>query len=229
MLEQYKTLNDGRDIDRPYLYIPSSIILNKELDAKRVAAYAFFLVYHGRDMELMFSLNALISWCGYVPNAHTGRMNEKFIALINELENIGCIKCEDDISIKPYTRLLRATVNAKWWQDAMNSGQYAKVYLDEIEKILQCHKKSENDTSTMVGKDMLVFAYLKMNMVKNSDGKSVYRGFYKSIASDVGLSEKSVSKIIRNLQEKGMIDCKNHRTSFDGKCVTLQNTIYLYD
>ena len=111
----------------------------------------------------------------------------------------------------------------------MNSGQYAKLYLDEIEKILQCHRKSENDTSTMVGKDMLVFAYLKMNLVKNSDGKSVYRGFYKSIASDVGLSEKSVSKIIRNLQEKGMIDCKNHRTSFDGKCVTLQNTIYLYD
>ena len=229
MLEQNKSLEDGRDIDRPYLYIPSSIIMEKELDSKRVVAYAFFLVHHGRGRQLMFSVNSLVSWCGYVPNAHIGRMNEKFIALINELENIGCIKCKDDVSVKPYTRLLRATVNDKWWQDTINSGQYAKLYLDEIEKVLQCEIKSENDAFTMVGKDMLVFAYLKMKMKENVDGRLAYHGFYKTIAADVGLSEKSVSKIIRNLQDKGMIYCKKHRTVFEGKCVTLQNTIYLND
>ena len=41
-----------------YITIPSSIILNKDMDVMRVAAYSFFMFRRGLDSCLYFSINS---------------------------------------------------------------------------------------------------------------------------------------------------------------------------
>lgn len=51
-----------------YITIPSSIILNKDMDIMRVAVYSFFMFRRGLDNCLYFSINAMIHWFNKKPN-----------------------------------------------------------------------------------------------------------------------------------------------------------------
>ena len=72
-----------------YITIPSSIILNKDMDVMRVAAYSFFMFRRGLDSCLYFSINAMIHWFNKKPNRNKGRINDKLLGVISDLKDLG--------------------------------------------------------------------------------------------------------------------------------------------
>lgn len=186
------------------------------MDSKRVAAYTFFWVWSGKNNKLMHSVESVVSWCKFVPNYHAGKINDSFIELINQLQSIGYISCNDDISVKPHTRIITTQLNNDWYEGiADRNERFARIYLDEIQKIMDydCGTKSKSLTNSNI---LLVFAYLRLKIIvrNNIEGETpenikrspeVFYGYYKDISSELGINERTLSSIFQILSDLELI------------------------
>lgn len=201
---------------KEFVIIPESIIMNKDVDIKRVAAYIYFWLWSGRNRKVAYTIESLVSWCGYVPNCRKGRTDEQFEKITSWLQDIGYISCHPntDNPTQPYTTLLIADFHSDWYQS--NKGNFAMLYLDEINKIMEydCGKKSKSLTNSNI---LLVFAYLRLQIHIRSatEGESrerrliapeVFYSYYKDISTELGINEKTLSSILKILsKELGLI------------------------
>ena len=123
--------------------IPSSIILNKDMDVMRVAAYSFFMFRRGLDSCLYFSINAMIHWFNKKPNRNKGRINDKLLGVISDLKDLGYLTYPEDVFTKTSTgtapiweQFVEASFDTVSAAQENNHNRFAIIYLDEIKAIM---------------------------------------------------------------------------------------------
>lgn len=210
-----------------YFVIPSSIIMNSDIDEKRTTIFSFFSMCRGLDQKLLFSVNSIVYWLGKKPDRHSNGLNEKILQIIDYLKNEGYLKLYDDINHKPLTK---AFFNLSKISEKCDQDRFAVIYVDEVEKILEYKNLNSKDTCFSNDIVLLVFAYLRMKIYRrrnklfpeeiNCDNKNnhqhdinmrksrspdAYNCYYDDIANELGISSRTVSKAIMVLKELNLI------------------------
>lgn len=204
-----------------YIAIPSSIILNKDMDVMRVAVYSFFMFRRGLDNYLYFSINAIIGWFNKRPNRNRNGLNEKILNTVNALSDGGYLT----YSKKAFDRVGKG--NPIWEQfveasfDTVSAAQqnnhnrFAILYLDEIKAIMN-YQGNPKDAYLNSFSLLLVFAYLRMSIMRRSNQyrldedifekqiqfPEAYNDYYKDIADELGISVRTFGKIVNCLRDE---------------------------
>ena len=67
------------DLESKYIYIPMSVIVDKELDNKRIGVLSYLRIHCGLNDMVGFTVSDMIEWCGMKPNNREGKTNDKFL------------------------------------------------------------------------------------------------------------------------------------------------------
>ena len=188
-----------------YITIPSSIILNKDMDVMRVAAYSFFMFRRGLDSCLYFSINAMIHWFNKKPNRNKGRINDKLLGVISDLKDLGYLTYPEDVFTKTskgtapiWEQFVEASFDTVSAAQENNHNRFAIIYLDEIKAIMN-YQGNPKDVYLNSFSLLLVFAYLRMSIMRRSNQyrldedilerqiqfPEAYNDYYKDMADEL--------------------------------------------
>lgn len=235
------------DKEKHYIRIPSSIILDTELNTKRISVFSFLLFRKGYDDIVTLSLNSLIKECGYVPRFGLAGINEQFKNIVDAFASDnkptgGYLKLSEELTNTTYINL---TFNSDKLNNQCNEEYYAMIYLDEYQKILSYKFDNKKDTATNVSVLLLVFAYLRLKIVCRTNTFKFQGGFesiqekkekypdaynckYKDMAEQIGITARSASKAVNILNELGLIYKEPvERTQLDDGSWVTNDTIFV--
>lgn len=172
------------------------------------------------DDTVAFSIPELVKWTGLLPNYHKGKINEKYLDVLELLSHYGYFEsCPDFQKLKTIgnsNEYYKAQLNiAKF--DTPDDG-FGIIYFDELQKIINFQKELENeniDTSRLSSAYILLtLAYIRVNIRKNTDQPQCCYRLYKTISEDIGLSERYITRIVEVLDLMDIIkfkECKRER------------------
>lgn len=164
-----------------YITIPRSLILNKELGNKRVAAYAAIL-FSGWTGS---SINTLVSSAGYSPTRGKSKISAQFKSLVDEFISLGYFSYIDGaiVYIKP-------------------GESYAIIYRSEFQRIILAREQSLSSGGRMNHAHiLLLLAHIRLYM-NNRDGvPRMYSNLLSRISESTGLSSRSISAGLKILEE----------------------------
>lgn len=206
-----------------YIRIPLSFILDDEIGKERIAVLSYFLFRYGLNNIVGFTVPSMVEWCGEKPNNNKGRTNETYLNVIDGLNDRGYLTYLNEPSKSKY---MECEFESETYEENCK-GSFATLYLDEIEKILKYKKKNVKDTSLTNTTILLVFAYFRARIynrpnklkpeelntsgdnnikvdIKNRRNKNpeAYEDSFKSIAEDLGISDKTLIRIVDTLEEE---------------------------
>ena len=207
-----KQLQRLRGKESVFIRIPSSIISNNkcpyELPHERVALFTYLYVKAGLDDSLKLSHDDLHKYIHKKVNPNRVKncctVNIEF--LLDYYKSQGYINYNGRIKKQMPTD---CTINRDKIDDEADNGNFAIVYLDEIEKILNYPldgKKYGNDAL------LLLFAYLRLRIYNRSTAKGsidqkseTYDDYYKSIGEVLNIPERIISSLVDILVELNLI------------------------
>lgn len=219
---EYSTVTPLEKTAATYIRIPMSIILDDEIDARRVAILSYVKCCCGLDSISRFSIPSMVTWCGAKHDKRKGGTNDKFLDVIDALNDRG------------YLTYLTEPSRSGYMECEFDSDKYEKecrrfalVYLDEIHKILNYKNENTKDSRLTNTTILLVFAYLRANIhrrpnmlrpeERNTDGNNnhtvdvnyrrcknpeAYNDTFKNISNELGISEKTLIKAVDVLEEE---------------------------
>ena len=226
---EYPIVTKLTDSAARYMNIPKSIILDDEMDSRRVAVFTYIHSCIGRwDNVCRFNLPNMIKWCGNKPKSGKDGINAKFINTIDELSDRGYLTYLDkDIDVKH----IECEFDYDYYKnDYMNNG-FGVIYFDEIEKIMN-YKNEKKDNLITNSIILLVFAYFRFRIIRrsnklktefgqrNTDGTNnhsvdvqkrklknpdAYEDTFDNIASLLGISDKTLLKAVDILEQLDLI------------------------
>jgi len=224
---EYPSPIELKSISGNYFIIPAEIILDKDLDEKRISVFSFFCVKRGLDNMVEFSVNSVVKWLNRKVDRHANGINNKIFHLVENLIGEGYLTLLSDLSNVSY---MNVGINFEKISEQINKYRFAIVYIDELQKIINYKNPNPKDTFNNVDTILLVFAYLRMMIYKrrnrlfpeeiNSDKfrkhendvnarrlrcPEAYDCFYYEIADALGLSSRVVSNAVNVLFELGLI------------------------
>lgn len=201
-------------LESKYIYIPLSIIVDTELDIKRVGVFSYLRIHCGLNDVVGFTVPDMVEWCGMKPNKREGKSNDKFLDVVDALNSGGYLTFLTD---KSRSSFMKCIFNTDYYYDDCSNG-YAAVYLDEIDKIMSYKKKNSKDSTLNNVTILLVFAYLRNKIrrrpnelkpeERSYDGikerrkriPDAYDSNINDIAAELDISPKTTSKIIDILE-----------------------------
>ena len=202
------------DLESKYIYIPMSVIVDKELDVKRIGILSYLRIHCGLNDVVGFTVPDMVEWCGMKPNNREGKINDKFLSIINDLKDRGYLTYLTEQSKSSY---MKCKFNMELFYDECSNG-YAAVYLDEFKKIMDYKNLQGNSVnSTTI---LLVFSYLKNKIrrrpnelkpeERTSDGvkqrrerlPDAFDGNISDISKELGIHKQTLSKIINILEQE---------------------------
>lgn len=210
--EYSKTLLSG--LESKYIGIPLSIIVNNNMDAKRVSITSYLKAHCGLNDIVGFTVPDMVEWCGAKPDRRTNGTNDKFLSVIDDLANMGYITYLNEKSKSSY---MKCKFNTDYFNEQCSYG-YSVLYLDEIEKIMHYKKSNAKDNSITNTNILLVFAYFRNKIKRRPNELNIedrsYEGIIKrkerypevyydtisNISNEIGISSKTISKIIYILE-----------------------------
>jgi len=223
---EYKEYTQLTGLAAKFISIPMSLITDIDLDVKRVAAYLYCKKKTNFDEEFIIPVSDMVKWCGYVPNRHANKINEKINNTLSELE------LEGYIEIKGKTLFNSTITHGTFNLDKVNeecSYGFAVLYLDEIEKIIN-YKITGQTKFYNIPVLLLVFAFLRGSIFRrpnklgyldrNTDGTNnaeldiqrrkekfpeAYNSTFVEIGEELGLTGNAVSKAVSVLEELELI------------------------
>lgn len=197
-----------------YIYIPLSIVTNTELDIKRVGIFSYLRIRCGLDDIVGFTIPNMVEWCGMKPDNKNGRVNDKFLSVLDDLNNKNFLVY---LTEKSKSIFVQCKFDTNYYYNECTKG-YAALYLDEIEKIMNYKKKNSKDSTITNTTILLVFAYFRNKIIRRpnelkpeerSSDKikarkerlpEAYNDNINNIANEIGISSKTLSKIIDVLE-----------------------------
>ena len=197
-----------------YIYIPLSVITDTELDVKRVGVFSYLRIHCGLNDVIGFIIPDIVEWCGGKPDRKLNGTNDKFLNVIDSLNDRGYLTYLTEKSRSSY---IKCIFNTDYYYDKCSDG-FAVVYLDEIEKIMNYKKKNSKDSTINNATILLTFSYLRNKIrrrpnelkpeERSSDGikarkerlPDAYDSNINDIANELGISSKTISKIIDILE-----------------------------
>lgn len=204
------------DLKSKYIYIPISVITDTELDTRRVGAFSYLRIHSGLNDVVGFTISDMVEWCGGKSDRRTNGTNDKFLNVIDSLSNRGYLTYSTEKSRSSY---MKCKFNANYCYEECSNG-FAVVYLDELEKIMNYKKEKLKDGTLNNTTILLVFAYLRNkirrrpNELKPEESTSegvrkrreripdAYDSSINNIAIEIGISSKTLSKIIDVLEQE---------------------------
>lgn len=206
------------DLESKYIYIPLSVIVDKELDIKRIGVLSYLRIHCGLNDVVGFTVSDMIEWCGMKPNNREGKTNDKFLSIINDLVNKGYLTYLTEQSKSSF---MKCKFNTEYYYDKCSEG-YAVVYLDEFKKIMDYKNLQGNSVNNTTL--LLVFSYLR-NKIRRRPNElkpeertakgiqqrkerlpDAFDSNISDIAKELGIHKQTLSKIINILeQELGLV------------------------
>lgn len=147
------------DLKSKYIYIPLPIIMNNNLDVKRVAAFSYLRIHCGLNDLIGFTISDMVTFCGMKPNNREGKINDKFLNVVDEFNNKGYLTY---LTEKDKNSFIKCKLDMEYYYNQCSDG-YAIVYLDELQKIMDYKNLQGNSIDNSI--ILLVFAYLR-NKIK---------------------------------------------------------------
>ena len=233
-----------------YINIPSSIILNKEMDAKRVAVFSYLMIRKGLDDKFDFSIPSIVKWCGNKPDTRSDGISKKFLDVVNALKDKGYLTYSSELGKVAY---IEGEFNTDKVFNECQNESFAVIYLDELYSIMNYKKENNKDAYLNNTVLLLVLSYLRNSIYRRSnklrpeernvDGTQnldnditarkirspeAYADSYNNIAEKIGVSARIVSKAVTILEQQlGLIvtDEAYHIRNEDGEFRT-QHSIF---
>ena len=81
-----------------YYVVPVSIILNQDIDEKRVSVFSFFATKRGLDFNIEFSINSIVKWLRRKIDRHPNGINNKILNVLEQLIGEGYLTLLSDLS-----------------------------------------------------------------------------------------------------------------------------------
>lgn len=198
-----------------HIYIPLSVITDTEMSQRRVGIFSYLRIHLGLNNMVNFTVPDMVEWCGGKPDRRTNGTNDKFLFDVDSLSDVGYFIYNTERSKSSF---IKCRLDTKLYYEDCKYNGYAVLYLDEIDKILSYKKDNSNDGLLNNTTILLVFAYLRNKIrrrsnelkpeERSSDGiikrrnrmPDAYSCNLNEIAEDVGVSEKTLYKIINILE-----------------------------
>ena len=203
-----------------YIYIPLSVIIDTELDTRRVGIFSYLRIHCGLNNVIGFTIPDAIEWCGGKSDRRVNGTNDKVLSTLDTLVNMGYLTYLTEKSRSSY---IKCEFNMAHYYEECSNG-YAVIYLDELKKIMSYKKENLKDSTFNNTTILLVFSYLRNKIrrrpnelspeERTSDGikkrkekfPDAYGSNFLEIANELNISSKTLSKIIDVLeQELGLI------------------------
>lgn len=200
------------ELESKYIYIPMSVIVDKELDSKRIGVFSYLRIHCGLNDIVGFTIPDMVEWCGMKPNKREGKNNDKFLSVVNDLVNRGYLTYLTEKSKSSY---IKCKINMEYYYNKCSNG-FSVIYLDELQKILSYKNlqgNSINNTNLL-----LVFAYFR-NKIKRRPNElkpeerttkniklrkerlpDAFDGNINDISKELGIHKQTVAKIVDILE-----------------------------
>jgi len=194
-----------------YIKIPREIIYDKELGDKRVIIFSYLCSRRALDDTVAFSISELCHWSHLKPNYHDGKINHKYLEVLELLSHYGYFEyCPDFEKLakekKNSTDYYNIKINIEKFDIPDNFGI---IYFDELDKILnfkEALKGIKIDLTRMSSAYILsLLSYLRVNMNRNPDKPLCCYRLYQKIKEDIGLSERYISRIVEILNVMNIV------------------------
>ena len=199
-----------------YVKIPRELIYNKGLGDKRVIIFSYLCSRRSLDDTVAFSISELCYWSHLKPNYHDGKINHKYLEVLESLSHYGYFDCYPDFEKlakekKNSTDYYNIKINTEKFDIPDNFGI---IYFEELDKILNFKEElkgikiddEEIDLTRMSSSYiLLLLSYLRVNMNRNPDKPLCCYRLYKKIKDDTGLSERYISRIVEILDVMNII------------------------
>lgn len=200
------------DLESKYIYLPLSLITDKELDVKRIGVFSYLRIHCGLNDVVGFTVPDMVEWCGMKPNKREGKTNDKFLSIVDDLNHRGYLTYLTEQSKSAY---IKCKLNMEYYFDKCSNG-YAVVYLDELQKILNYKNLQGNSINNTT--ILLVFAYLRNKIMRRPNelkpeertSKGIeqrrnrlpdaYDSNISVIAKELGIHKQTLTKIIDILE-----------------------------
>lgn len=194
-----------------YVKIPREIIYNKDIGDKRVIIFSYLCSRRALDDTVAFSISELCHWSHLKPNYHDGKINQKYLEVLELLSHYGYfIDCPDFEKLakekKNSTDYYTIKTNIEKFDIPDNFGI---IYFDELEKILDFKReldgKDINLSRMSSAYILLLLSYLRVNMNRDTSKPLCCYRLYQKISEDIELSERYISRIIEILDVMDII------------------------
>lgn len=194
-----------------YVKIPREIIYNKDIGDKRVIIFSYLCSRRALDDTVAFSISELCCWSHLKPNYHDGKINQKYLEVLESLSHYGYFNDYPDFQKlsnekKNSTDYYNISLDIQKF-DTLDS--FGIIYFDELERILN-FKEELKDTDIEISRMssayiLLLLSYLRVNMNRNQDKPLCCYRLYQKISEDIGLSERYISRIVEILDVMNII------------------------
>jgi hypothetical protein len=202
------------ELESKYIYIPLSVITDVELGTRRVGVFSYLRIYCALNNIVNFTVPDVVEWCNGKPDRRANGSNDKTLSAIDALSSKGYLTYLTEKSKSSY---MKCKFDTAYYYEQCSNG-YAVIYLDELEKIMSYKKENLKDSSLNNTTILLAFAYLRNKIrrrpnelkpeERTSDGikkrreriPDAYGSNIVDIANEIGISSKTLSKIIDILE-----------------------------
>ena len=200
------------DIESKYIYIPSSIVTNNNLDTKRVSTFSYLRIHCGLNDLIGFTIPDMVTWCGMKPNNREGKTNDKFLGIINDFVNGGYLTF---LTKEDKNAFMKCKFDMEYYYKQCSEG-YSVIYLDELQKIMDYKNLQNNSIDNAI--TLLVFAYFRNKIMRRPNElkpeERTLNGIMQrrqrlpeaisnnitAIAKELGLHKQTLSKAIDILE-----------------------------
>lgn len=210
--EYTKTLLN--DLESKYIYIPMSVIVDKDLDIKRIGILSYLRIHCGLNDVVGFTVSDMVEWCGMKPNIRQDKANDKFLSIIDDLSNRGYLTF---LTEKNKSSFMKCKIDMEYYYDRCSEG-YAVIYLDELQKIMDYKNLQGNSVNNIT--ILLTFAYLRNKIrrrpnelkpeERTPDGiqkrkerlPDAFDSHISNIADELGIHKQTLTKTIDILEQE---------------------------
>ena len=219
---EYRDYVDLEGVSGKYFYVPRTLIRDTKLDANRISVFTYISIYRGLNNKMIFSVPRFLKWANYKSDSHKNGINNKIIETLDMLNDKGYVVYCDNGFVKKTSSVEIETQPEFIGLKCENGGGFGVLYVDEVEKIMnyQIALKSTHFNCNTI---LLVFAYLRdaiyrtpnelkpeeRSPEKIADRKKrlpeAYNASFKEIASNLGISDRSVATAIEILEDLKLI------------------------
>lgn len=199
-----------------YIYIPLSVITDTQIDVRRVGVFSYLRIHCGLNNVVGFTVPDIVEWCGGKPDRKINGTNDKFLNVIDFLYERGYLTYSTDKSRSSY---MKCKFDIDYCYEECSDG-FAVVYLDELEKIMNYKKENSKNSALNNATILLAFAYFR-NKIRRRPNElkpeertaegikkrkerlpDAYDSNINDIAKEIGISSKTLSKIIDILEQE---------------------------
>lgn len=216
--------------------IPSTIICNTNMLKNRVTIFSYLLMCRGLNYKSNITINKIVNWLGRKPDGHSNGINNKISTTINQIKELKYIDFENEIG---NTQLTEISIDMKELIHDCYADKFGVVYIDELEKIINYRATTKTGYQN-VDIMLMVFAYLRMMIIRRTNKvmtdefnysengtaeyiiprrrkyrPDAYNDYFRSIAEELGINEREVSRAVTALKKIGLIYFETMPTTSD--------------